>query len=135
YDRFSALYETCFPVLRAEWELLKSVENVVSAEESHTRMLEVEFKGFIGHLFDTNFKGANAKILIYTFWMLLEAFITTTPEDVSLDNNAQWVYTLQDLFVFFANQPKHVFKKHLQYLVTKCKMSPVQLLSKFITEE
>lgn len=44
--------------------------------------------------------------------------------------------TLQDLFVFFAaSQLKNVFQKHLHFLVTKCKISPVRFLSKLFTEE
>ena len=52
--------------------------------QSNTRILDGDCKGFHDHLFDTNSKELNSKILICLFWRSLEAFITTAPEDVSL---------------------------------------------------
>ncbi|CAL5408995.1 unnamed protein product [Camellia sinensis] len=53
-----------------------------------------------------------------------------------MDDNRKWVCTLQDLFVFFAAcQSNNVFQKHLHFLVTKFKISPVRFLSKLFTEE
>ncbi|GMP82975.1 hypothetical protein CsSME_00037063 [Camellia sinensis var. sinensis] len=58
------------------------------------------------------------------------------PADVSLDDNRKWVCRLQDRFVFFAAcQSNNVFQKHLHFLVTKCKISPIRFLSKLFTEE
>ncbi|THG07399.1 hypothetical protein TEA_004839 [Camellia sinensis var. sinensis] len=137
--QFNALYDACYPVLKTEWNMLKSVGDV-SAKESNAGMLDGDCKGFLDQLFETNFKTnfrqLNAKILICVFWRLLGGFISTMPADVSLDDNRKWVYRLQDLFVFFAAcQSNNVFQKHLHFLVTKCKISPVRFLSKLFTEE
>lgn len=133
-SQLCTLYDSCFPILKTEWEVLESGGNV-DAEESNTIMLDRDCKAFLDHLSDTNLKDLNAKILMCLFWKLSEAFITIAPEDVSMDENWKWVCTLQDLFVFFASQSKPVFKKHLNYFVTKCKISPVRFLSKLFTEE
>ncbi|KAF5959772.1 hypothetical protein HYC85_000981 [Camellia sinensis] len=97
--QFNALYDACYPVLKTEWNVLKSVGDV-SAKESNAGMLDGDCKGFLDQLFETNFKTnfrqLNAKILICS-------------------NN--------------------VFQKHLHFLVTKCKISPVRFLSKLFTEE
>ncbi|GAV79488.1 LOW QUALITY PROTEIN: BP28CT domain-containing protein/U3snoRNP10 domain-containing protein [Cephalotus follicularis] len=80
-------------------------------------------EGFLKHIPNSNTKepilaisdlrALNANILICTF-----------------------LRRLQDLFIFFAtSQFKHCFKEHLHYLVTKCKLSPVQFLSRLFTEE
>ncbi|CAL5366770.1 unnamed protein product [Camellia sinensis] len=137
--QFNALYDACYPVLKTEWNVLKSVGDV-SAKESNAGMLDGDCKGFLDQLFETNFKTnfrqLNAKILICVFWRLLGGFISAMPADVSLDDNRKWVCTLQDLFVFFAAcQSNNVFQKHLHFLVTKCKISPVRFLSKLFTEE
>ncbi|XAR66099.1 hypothetical protein NMG60_11012179 [Bertholletia excelsa] len=136
--QFDALYDVCFPLLKTEWGILKLAGD--TCEESSARLLDGDCKSFLDHMHETNFSAnfiqLNAQILICTFWRLLEAFVSTTPADVSLDDNGKWVHTLKELFIFFAaSQPKHVFQKHLRCLVMKCKISPVQLLSKFFTEE
>lgn len=53
------------------------------------------------------------------------------------DDNDKWLSSKhRDLFVFFASsQQKHVFKEHLHHLTTKCKISPVDFLSGFFTDE
>ncbi|KAA8539764.1 hypothetical protein F0562_026456 [Nyssa sinensis] len=133
--QFFALYEACSPVLRTEWKSFESEGDVLSMEEADTRMLDEDCEAFLDQLVDTNFIDLNARILICLFWRILKAFISTST-DVTLDNDGKWVCRLQDLFVFFATSPsKHVFKRHLQYLVAKCKISPVHFLSKFFTEE
>lgn len=137
--QFFALYDACYPVLETEWNVLTSAGHV-SGEESKTRMVDGDCKGFLDQLFEanfnTNFRHLNSKILVCLFWSLLEVFVTTMPTDVSLDDSGKWMSTLQDLFVFFAaSQLKNVFQKHLHFLVTKCKISPVRFLSKLFTEE
>ncbi|KAL7235682.1 hypothetical protein ACSBR1_019052 [Camellia fascicularis] len=65
--QFNALYNACYPVLKTEWNVLKSVGDV-SAKESNAGMLDGDCKGFLDQLFETNFKTnfrqLNAKILI-----------------------------------------------------------------------
>ncbi|GFY84406.1 ARM repeat superfamily protein [Actinidia rufa] len=134
---FNALYDVCYPVLKIEWNAY--VEDV-SVKESNTRMLDGDCKVFLDQLFEANFNSKfrqlNAEILICLFWRLLEGFISTMPADVSLDDNGNWVSTLQDLYIFFAaSMPKNIFQKHLHFLLTKCKNSAVRFVSKFFTEE
>ncbi|XP_058207523.1 uncharacterized protein At3g06530 isoform X3 [Rhododendron vialii] len=138
-SRFNALYDACYQVLVAEWHVLKSV-GLVSAEESKTRMVDSDCKGFLDQLFEanfnTNFRQLNSKILVCLFWRILEVFVSTMPADVSLDDSGKWMSTFQDLFVFLADSDrKNVFQKHLHFLVTKCKISPVRFLLKLVTEE
>ncbi|KAI8564500.1 hypothetical protein RHMOL_Rhmol03G0186500 [Rhododendron molle] len=138
-SQFNALYDACYQVLVTEWNVLKSVGHV-SAEESKTRMVDGDCKGFLDQLFEanfnTNFRQLNSKILVCLFWRILEVFVSTMPADVSLDDCGKWMSTFQDLFVFFADSDrKSVFQKHLHFLVTKCKISPVRFLLKLVTEE
>ncbi|KAG5557187.1 hypothetical protein RHGRI_007456 [Rhododendron griersonianum] len=123
YDgsRFNALYDACYQVLVTEWNVLKSV-GLVSAEESKTRMVDGDCKGFLDQLFEanfnTNFRQLNLKILVCLFWRILEVFVSTMSADVSLDDSGKWMSTFQDLFVFFADsEPKNVFQKHLHFLL------------------
>ncbi|KAK9292213.1 hypothetical protein L1049_020175 [Liquidambar formosana] len=134
--QFSAFFEACIPVLYTELDVLESAGHFISVEEFNTEMLNWDSKRFLDQLFDTNLKAFNANILICIFWRLIEALNSTAPVDILLDDNGKWTCRLQDMFVFFSSSRlKHVFKKHLHYLVTKCKISPVRFLSKFFTEE
>ncbi|KAL2550104.1 Uncharacterized protein Fot_11634 [Forsythia ovata] len=133
FGQFSVLFDYCFPILRKEWEMLVSLE--ISSEQSNKRILEEDCIRILEHLSDTNIKFLNMEILTCLFWRLLEAFIATAPEDTSLDKKGKWVCMLQDLFFFFASNTKDIFKKHVEYLVTKCKISPSQMMLKLFTEE
>lgn len=129
-----ALFEACFSVLKSEWEVfeyrLDGCVNEFSAE-----ILSWDCRKFLDQLFDTDVEALNSKLLICTFWRLLEAFILAMPADVLLDVNERWYSRLEELFVFFANsRSNHVFKEHRHYLVSKCKVSLVRFLSKFFTE-
>lgn len=126
-EQFSALFEAFFSFLKTEWELQSAV---VSGNEFNTEMLQWDCGKFLDQLFDTDLKALNINILICTFWRLLEAF-------TSMEDNQQLISSrLTDLFVFFSNsQSKHFFKEHLHYLVTKCKISPIDFLSSFYTNE
>lgn len=46
-------------------------------------MLDRDCKAFLDQMYDVNFEELNAEILICIFWRLLNAFITTSHEDVS----------------------------------------------------
>ncbi|KAJ6347184.1 hypothetical protein OIU76_003808 [Salix suchowensis] len=113
--------------LQTEWGLHSAV---VSGNEFNNEMIQWDCGRFIDQLFDTDLKALNTNILICTFWRLLEAF-------TSMEDNQQLIGNrLSDLFVFFSNsQSKHFFKEHLHYLVTKCKISPIDFLSGFYTKE
>ncbi|KAJ6933914.1 hypothetical protein NC651_009094 [Populus alba x Populus x berolinensis] len=126
-EQFSALFEAFFSFLKTEWELQSAV---VSGNEFNNEMLQWDCGKFLDQLFDTDLKALNINILICTFWRLLEAF-------TSMEDNQQLISSrLTDLFVFFSNsQSKHFFKEHLHYLVTKCKISFIDFLSGFYTNE
>lgn len=126
-------------------------------------MLSWDCRRYLDQLFDADIGDLNMKILVCTFWRLLEAFISTMPSDVLLvgplpcsvgksllpyfwfnytntlyfqDADEVWFSRLQDLFVFFASANlNHVFKEHRQFLVSKCKVSPVHFLTRLFTEE
>eukprot|EP00257_Ricinus_communis_P020965 XP_015580336.1 uncharacterized protein At3g06530 [Ricinus communis] len=134
--QFLALFEACFPVLKAEWQVLESAADV-SENEFNKEMIHWDCRKFLDQLADNDVNALNRDILICAFWRLLEAVVSVAAADVLLDDNGQWVTCrLRDLFSFFAtSQLKHVFKEHLHYLVTKCNISPVDFLSGFFTNE
>ncbi|CAI9771819.1 unnamed protein product [Fraxinus pennsylvanica] len=133
FEQLSVLFDSCFPILRKEWGMLESVG--ISSEQSNERILDEDCIRILEHVSDTNIKDPNVEILTRLFWRLLEAFIATAPEDTSLDKKGKWLCMLQDLFFFFASNSKDIFKKHVEYLVTKCKISPLQMMLKLFTEE
>ncbi|XP_022872922.1 uncharacterized protein At3g06530 isoform X3 [Olea europaea var. sylvestris] len=134
FGQFSVLFDSCFPILRKEWGMLESV-GISSEQQSNRRILDEDCIRILEHVSDTNIKDLNVEILACLFWRLLEALIATAPEDASLDRKGKWVCMLQDLFFFFASNSKDIFKKHLEYLVIKCKISPLQMMLKLFTEE
>ncbi|RAL52010.1 hypothetical protein DM860_016508 [Cuscuta australis] len=133
-DQSLTLFNICFPILKTQWEMLKSSGNVTSASPFNVDT-DGGHKRFLERMDVTKIKELNAEILVSVFWRLLETFISNAPEDVLLDKNEKWVCSLQDLHVFFMSQSKHTFKRHHDYLVTNCKISPSRYLSKFFTEE
>ncbi|KAJ7949476.1 U3 small nucleolar RNA-associated protein [Quillaja saponaria] len=136
-DRFSALFESAFPILKTEWDSLVTSDDVSVEElQFNSGMLDWDCSRFLDHLLDTSLRSLNAKILICIFWRLLASLISTMPSDIVLDGNEKWVSRIKDLFIFFATSKfKHVFSEHLHYLIAQSKISPVHLLSKFFTDE
>ncbi|XP_024990164.1 uncharacterized protein At3g06530 isoform X2 [Cynara cardunculus var. scolymus] len=135
FGQFSALYESCFPVIIEAWEKLQTTGFGVATEESNRRMLDRDCKAFLDQMYDVKLEELNAEILICIFWRLLEAFIATAFEDVSKDENNKREAILQNLFIFFSSHSKAVFKKHLHHLVANHKVSPARFLSSFFTDE
>ncbi|XP_023757327.1 uncharacterized protein At3g06530 [Lactuca sativa] len=129
--RFSAIYESCFPVVTKEWEKLEMAGVGVATDEANRRMVDNDCKAFLGQMYDVNLEVLNAEILISIFWRLLEAFFATALDD---ENKKQKVI-LQDLFSFFASHSKVAFKKHLHHLVANQKSSPARFLSSLFTDE
>ncbi|XP_044468232.1 uncharacterized protein At3g06530-like [Mangifera indica] len=128
-------FQTCFSVLRTEWEVFAHAADGYM-KEFNAEMLSWDCRRYLDQLFDADIGDLNMKILVCTFWRLLEAFISTMPSDVLLDADEVWFSRLQDLFVFFASANlNHVFKEHRQFLVSKCKVSPVHFLTRLFTEE
>ncbi|XP_065871790.1 uncharacterized protein At3g06530 [Euphorbia lathyris] len=134
--QFFAIFEACFPVLKTEWKVFESAADVFQNEFNKV-MIQWECQRFLHQLVGKDINALNANILICLFWRLLEAFISMAAPDAFLEDNGNWVVNrLRDLFVFFsASQWKHVFKEHLHYLVSKCRVSPIDFLSGFFTEE
>lgn len=54
---------------------------------------------------------------------------------LSQDMKGKWVSTLEDLFIFFACHSKGAFKKPLEYLFTKYKISLMRVMLKLFMEE
>ncbi|KAK7276819.1 hypothetical protein RIF29_17965 [Crotalaria pallida] len=132
---FSALFESVFPFLKAEWESLVTAGDVL-LEEFNTEMLDWDCSAFFKHLSVANLRPLNTKLMVCIFWRLLAALTSAVPSDILLDDDDKWVSRIKDLFVFFAtSQFKNSFREHLHYLATHCKISPARLLSKFFTEE
>ncbi|KAK4480629.1 hypothetical protein RD792_013707 [Penstemon davidsonii] len=131
--QISAFFDSLLPFLKTEWEMLESMG--ISAEQSKKRILDGDCKGVLEDLLDTNIKDLNAEILACLFLRLLEAFIAAAPDDVSLDKKGNLVSTLQDLFLFFASHSKDVFKKHLEYLFTKCMACMTRVVLELFTKE
>ncbi|KAF7845346.1 uncharacterized protein G2W53_002251 [Senna tora] len=138
-DDLPAFFEIVFPILKTEWESLVVAGNLVSEEfnlQLNPEVLNRDCSAFLDNLSDTNLTIVNANIIVCIFWRLLAALISAMPSDNLLDDNDKWVLRIKGLFEFFAgSQFKHTFRKHLDYLVAKCKISPPSLLSKFFTEE
>ncbi|KAG8390231.1 hypothetical protein BUALT_Bualt01G0062300 [Buddleja alternifolia] len=130
--QFSAFSDSCFPILKNEWEKLKSLG--ISVEQPKKGILDRDCKGILEELLDNYNKDLNAEILACLFLRLSETFVATAPEDVSLDNG-KWLCTLQDLFLFFACNSKDTFRRHLEYLSRKCKIPLARIVLKLFTEE
>ncbi|KAL5745887.1 hypothetical protein ACOSP7_027033 [Xanthoceras sorbifolium] len=132
---FLEVFEACFSVLKTEWEAFEFAADD-SVKEFNAEMLSWDLKNFLDLPFDTDLKALNTRLLICTFWRLLEAFILAVPADALLDANERWFGRLQDLFIFIAkSRLKDVFKEHHRHLFAKCKSSLVHFLSRFFTEE
>ncbi|KAE9614797.1 hypothetical protein Lal_00036146 [Lupinus albus] len=134
-DDFSALFESVFPILKAEWKSLVTAGDVL-LEEFNSEMLDWDCSAFFDHLSVASLRPLNTKLLVCIFWRLLSALISVVPSDILLDDDNKWISRIKDLFVFFAtSQFKNSFHEHLHYLAAHCKISPARLLSKFFTEE
>ncbi|KAF6149895.1 hypothetical protein GIB67_008616 [Kingdonia uniflora] len=139
---FSALFRTCFPVVKNEWiELDSRGGNFSSDEKKWTRVVydtEKLNKGcekFLGQLINSDSKTTNAELLICIYWRMLNGLISRAPLDTPA-NDGEWLRTLDDLFVLLASSHfKNVFKEHLHLLVMKCTIYPASFLSKIFTGE
>ncbi|PIA50335.1 hypothetical protein AQUCO_01300820v1 [Aquilegia coerulea] len=133
-DRVLALFRTCFPFLKREWNNIESLD-VCFEEEFNLKKLDEDCSRFFGQLLHQNFKALNLDLLICVFWRLLNAFTSASPMN-TMAGNEDWQRALDTLFIFFAeSRSKNVFKEHIHLLVLKCSPSPVQFLSKFYTQE
>ncbi|XP_057776784.1 uncharacterized protein At3g06530 isoform X2 [Salvia miltiorrhiza] len=134
--QFFAFFDSCFPILKNEWEMLESLG--ISAEQSKKRIVHGDLKGILEGL-DTDINNLHAEILACLFLSLSEAFVATAPNGVSLDMKEKWVSILEDLFIFYACHSKGpsdgAFKKHLEYLSMKCKMPLMEIMLKLFVEE
>ncbi|XP_047327149.1 uncharacterized protein At3g06530 [Impatiens glandulifera] len=137
--QFHALHDACYPILKTEWNLLDSTGEVPN-EETSIIIMDGDCYIFLEQLFQVNIgaklRQLNAEILLALFWRLLEKFFTTVSSGFYKDDEQGWLSSLQDFFVFFSSsKSKHVFHKHLNFLVTKSKNSQGRFLSRFFTEE
>ncbi|KAF5193642.1 U3 small nucleolar rna-associated protein [Thalictrum thalictroides] len=130
-DSLLALFRTCFPFLKREWNNIESLE-VCFEEEFNLKKLDEDYSRFFDQLLHPNLKALNLNLLVCVFWRLLNAFTSASSMNTMAGNEE----ALDTLFIFFAgSRSKNVFKEHIHLLVLKCNPSPVQFLSKFYTEE
>ncbi|WJX64702.1 hypothetical protein P8452_49448 [Trifolium repens] len=129
-DDFSALFESVFPILKAEWESLVNAGDVL-LDEFNSEVLDWDCSAFFDHLLYANLRSLNAKVMVCIFWRLIAPLMSADSAGNLLDDSK-----IKDLFVFFASSNfKHVFRKHLHFLAAHCSVSPARLLSKFFTDE
>ncbi|KAL5728414.1 hypothetical protein ACHQM5_001504 [Ranunculus cassubicifolius] len=129
-----ALFRTCFPFLKLEWNAIESLEDVFVEGKVNSK-LDEDVTKFFGQLLHRNCKALHSDLLICTFWRLLNAFITTASLSTS-EYKEELLDAADTLFIFFAgSRSKNVFKEHIYLLVQMCNPSPVQFLSKIFTEE
>lgn len=129
------LLEACLPVLKINWEAFKS-SNGLHLGEGNVEIWRRDCIGFLDQLFDANIEELNGKILICIFWRMLGAFISVAPTDLFSHEGVQWVGKLREIFVLLADSnQRQLFREHLHYLVTNCKICAAAFLSQFFTEE
>ncbi|CAM8986180.1 unnamed protein product [Rhodiola kirilowii] len=125
------LSTTCMPFLKTEWEAFESTA-LTSFKEIK---VEMDCNQLLDRLSDTDLKELNGNIMCYIFWRLTEAFVVSMPT-VLLDNDVEWSNRFRELFVFLASsKSKLLFRQNLCYLVSRCKTTPVHLLTSFFTNE
>ncbi|CAM8989918.1 unnamed protein product [Rhodiola kirilowii] len=130
-SQFLTLFETCMPFLKTEWEAFESTA-LTSFKEIK---VEMDCNQLLDRLSDTDLKELNGNIMCYIFWRLTEAFVVSMPT-VLLDNDVEWSNRFRELFVFLASsKSKLLFRQNLCYLVSRCKTTPVHLLTSFFTNE
>ncbi|KAF8044357.1 hypothetical protein BT93_A2372 [Corymbia citriodora subsp. variegata] len=134
-NRVLDLLEACLPVLKINWEVFKSSIGLHLGEDN-MEIWRRDCIGFLDQLFDAHIEELNGKILICIFWRMLGAFISVVPADFFSDEGVQWVGKLREIFVLLADSnQRQVFREHLHYLVTNCKICAATFLSQFFTEE
>ncbi|KAK7320388.1 hypothetical protein VNO77_29813 [Canavalia gladiata] len=134
-EDISALFESIFPFLKAEWETVVTTGDVL-LDELNSQVLDWDCSAFFDHLLHAKLRPLNARVMICIFWRLLAALISAVPSDVLLHDDDKWASKIKDLFLFFASsRVKHAFREHLHYLAAQCRISPPRLLSRFFTEE
>ncbi|GAB2286469.1 hypothetical protein Dimus_020868 [Dionaea muscipula] len=129
----SALYR----FLVAEWILVKDTQaDLFCRIEFNGEVLDGGCSGLLDQVLGTETKELNARILVCILYRLLKAYVLTAPENFSLVDNKEWISTLRDLYMFFAQfNEKNVFNEHLAYLLQHCRISSISFLSQFINEE
>ncbi|KAI6696158.1 hypothetical protein NL676_016277, partial [Syzygium grande] len=134
-NRVLDLLEACLPVLKINWEAFKT-SNGRHLGEDNVEIWRRDCIGFLDQLFDANIEEMNGKILICIFWRMLGAFISVAPTDLFSHEGVQWVGKLREIFVLLAeSNRRQVFREHLHYLITNCKICAATFLSQFFTEE
>jgi len=76
----------------------------------------------------------NVRILVCIFWGILRVQSSCFKQNPVVGGGGNTI--LDDLFLFFIVSPsKHIFQKHLQYLVVNCIGAPFQFISKYFLDE
>ncbi|KAK9142873.1 hypothetical protein Syun_012273 [Stephania yunnanensis] len=129
---FAPLFRASFPVLKQAWRDFELSGDCLLMKELTVEKLDGDCTRFISLLSNPNLKVMNGELLITIFWRLMKATVSLN----DLCENQEWVCAVDELFILFAASPIKIYvKEHLHLLVTKCRITPVALLSKFYTEE
>ncbi|KAL9235552.1 hypothetical protein vseg_010302 [Gypsophila vaccaria] len=129
-------YEACFAFLKTEWRSFEHVGDFSCGQEFNSKTLDADDLYLLDDANENGIKSLNGKILVFVFWRFIKAYTSVMPTDVDVDGDGEWISTLRDLYVFFAESDlKHLFKEHRHYLVQNCKLSATSFLSKFISDE
>ncbi|KAJ3706936.1 hypothetical protein LUZ61_010641 [Rhynchospora tenuis] len=131
FDRVMELYKTCFCSFKCQWSEMRSPSgfslNEEEAEKFCTELTASLSTGDIEEL--------NSRALVCIFWSFLKACASAGQQKTDNTNNIEQM--VDELFIFFCTaQSKHIFEKHLQFLVINCTHgAPLRFLSKFFAEE
>ncbi|AET00469.2 uncharacterized protein At3g06530 isoform X2 [Medicago truncatula] len=127
---FSALFESVFPILKAEWESSVNAGDVLLDEfNSEVLDLNSDCSAFFDQLLYAKLGPLNAKVMSCIFWRLIKALVSEKSSGNLLDDSK-----IKDLFVFFAlSKFGNAFHEHLHFLAAQFRSA--HLLSKFFTDE
>ncbi|XP_078163817.1 ARM repeat superfamily protein isoform X2 [Carex rostrata] len=131
FGRVMELYQICFCSLKDEWSEMGPPHGCsLNEEEAEKCCTELT-----NSLSNGDVKELNSKALVCIFWSLLKACASARQHNSGGTNNIELM--VDELFLFFCTaQSKHIFEKHLQFLVINCTDgAPLRFLSKYFAEE
>ncbi|KAJ4759194.1 U3 small nucleolar RNA-associated protein 10 [Rhynchospora pubera] len=125
------LYKTCFCSFKSQWSEIRSPSGFsLNEEEADKFCTELTASLSTGDI-----EELNSRALVCIFWRFLKACASAGQQKADNTNNIEQM--VDELFLFLCTaQSKHIFQKHLQFLVINCTRGlPLRFLSKFFTEE
>lgn len=136
FSELSISYEAWFAFLKTEWRTLEHAGNFLCGQEFNIKILDEDSTEFLKDFDITNIKELSARIVVFVFWRLVKAYISIMPANPALDDDGKEMCMLRDLYIFFSESNLSLlFKEHRHYIVENCKTSPIEFLTRFISEE